>query len=426
MPAQWTAKSLSIAPSPALAVGIVLVALLASASALAAATFTVTRPDDQLDTLPGDGACIAQNGGGCSLRAAVQEANALFGADGIYLPPGTYSLTRAGAGENLAATGDLDIASAITLVGTGWSVTTIEMTGYIDRIFDVQGFSSLTLADVTISGGAVAGIGGGILVEAGGTLTLARSRIRGCLSNLGGGLGVVGGTAIVEDSEIAHCFVFADLPTWYGEGPGVSIGEQGNVVIRRSSMHDNLTGSGTLGSIRSVESTLWIESSSIIDNDNGNPYIGGTNSDVTIISSTISSVSLDGWGPPTSSLTLGCSIVRHCYYTQGATYTSYGYNAFSGGAPCVGAFDVDNDWNLQPLMAPPGKFAARVPNKYSAAIDGGHAFVCTANDQWLQPRPLDGDGDGIAIVDVGAVEAALIFYDGFESNNTSAWSTPVP
>ena len=112
----------------------------------AAVTFTVTRTDDQLDSSPGDGLCSALNGGGCSLRAAVQEANALSGADGIYLPPGTYSLSLAGAGEDLAASGDLDIMSAIAILGTGWAVTSIEMQSFGDRIFDIQGFSGWSSA----------------------------------------------------------------------------------------------------------------------------------------------------------------------------------------------------------------------------------------------------------------------------------------
>ena len=138
-----------------------LVALVLCPSRGGAVTFTVTRTDDQLDSSPGDGLCSALNGGGCSLRAAVQEANALSGADGIYLPPGTYSLTLAGAGEDFAASGDLDITSAIALLGTGWAVTTIAMASYADRLFDIQGFSSLELGDVTLAGGLVDGVGGG-------------------------------------------------------------------------------------------------------------------------------------------------------------------------------------------------------------------------------------------------------------------------
>lgn len=57
-----------------------------------AATFTVNSTADAVDAALGDGVC-ATAGGQCTLRAAIQEANALAGADTITLPAGTYILT---------------------------------------------------------------------------------------------------------------------------------------------------------------------------------------------------------------------------------------------------------------------------------------------------------------------------------------------
>jgi len=71
--------------------------------------------------------------------------------------------------------------------------------------------------------------------------------------------------------------------------------------------------------------------------------------------------------------------------------------------------------------APPGKFPARVANRYNAAIDGGNGFVCLANHQWGQVRQHDDVGDTVALDEVGAIEDYLIFTDGFESSDTSAW-----
>lgn len=67
-----------------------------------------------------------------------------------------------------------------------------------------------------------------------------------------------------------------------------------------------------------------------------------------------------------------------------------------------------------------------MPPRPSAAVDGGHAFVCLADDQWGQTRTLDGDGDGLAVVDIGAVEERLVFFDGFRRGDTSAWSATLP
>ena len=73
-----------------------------------AATFTVNSPFDAADANPGDGVCETAPGNGvCTLRAAIEEANALApGNDTISLPPNTYLLTLV---NELTITGDLTI-----------------------------------------------------------------------------------------------------------------------------------------------------------------------------------------------------------------------------------------------------------------------------------------------------------------------------
>ena len=55
-------------------------------------TFTVNSPVDTVDANPGDGVC-ADAGGNCTLRAAIEEANALIGTD-------TIAFNFAGAGTH--------------------------------------------------------------------------------------------------------------------------------------------------------------------------------------------------------------------------------------------------------------------------------------------------------------------------------------
>src|SRR5215468_7166789 len=122
--------------------------VLCSASAAHAATFTVTTGNDRADTAPGDGLCVAQGlTAACTLRAAVQEANALAGPDTIVLPAGIYGLANTGGDEDAALTGDLDITSPVTITGAGAAVTEIQQVTF-DRLFDVQPLGSLTLTDV--------------------------------------------------------------------------------------------------------------------------------------------------------------------------------------------------------------------------------------------------------------------------------------
>ena len=61
----------------------------------------------------------------------------------------------------------------------------------------------------------------------------------------------------------------------------------------------------------------------------------------------------------------------------------------------------------------------------SPAVDS--ALTCSWDDDADQrrfARPFDGDGDGSAVCDRGAVEYhGLLLWDGFESGNTGTWST---
>jgi len=56
---------------------------LSPSSVFADATFTVNSTGDEADTAPGDGVCAVASSGLCTLRAAVEEANALAGSDTI-------------------------------------------------------------------------------------------------------------------------------------------------------------------------------------------------------------------------------------------------------------------------------------------------------------------------------------------------------
>jgi len=100
-----------------------------------AANFTVTKTADTAD-----GICDAD----CSLREAIIAANAGPGADIITLPAGTYTLTIAGANEDDAATGDLDIKGDLMINGATGATTIIDG-GAIDRVFQVIGAVTVTL-----------------------------------------------------------------------------------------------------------------------------------------------------------------------------------------------------------------------------------------------------------------------------------------
>lgn len=173
--------------------------------------FTAEYYDDTPDAMPGDGVCETAAGNGeCTLRAAVEESNELPGDDVIHLRAGTYTLSRAGAGEDDANTGDLDITSNIQLIGTGKGSTTIAGDGG-DRIIHILADNAgedlnVTIADLTITQGNVMGAGnlgdgGGIFVDDGATLMIARSSIEANnAANWGGGIFIDGSSAVTLDT----------------------------------------------------------------------------------------------------------------------------------------------------------------------------------------------------------------------------------
>src|SRR5439155_1434347 len=150
-----------------------------------AAGFTVNSPIDAPDANPGDGIC-ATAAGLCSLRAAIQEANATPTADTITVPPGTYVLSLVGRGEDLAATGDLDIRGPLSIIGAGPASTIIDGNA-ADRIFHIIGPIGVQLTGLTLRNGSVPrpadisadGGGGAIYVVGGGSLTLTNVAVSG-------------------------------------------------------------------------------------------------------------------------------------------------------------------------------------------------------------------------------------------------------
>jgi hypothetical protein len=107
--------------------------------------------------------------------------------------------------------------------------------------------------------------------------------------------------------------------------------------------------------------------------------------------------------------------------------TLLGGNMDSDGT--CGAEQTEADPGLAGTLEQQGGFTptvALVPG--AAAIDAGTNSDCPATDQRGAQRPFDGDGDEVAVCDVGAFELApiVIFADGFESGDTGGWSYSVP
>jgi CSLREA domain-containing protein len=210
----------------ALAFGLVF-ALQAGVSANAATTRSI-----DVDNVDDD-----NPGGGCTLREAIDLANAAalpqLAPNGcavvhqsrgtgspityvIELPDAPYTYTLIGASdEDGNASGDLDILALLTFPGSELAYSTVIVGDWtdpdgtiiqggtssingIDRVFDIHVAANVTLEDLTIRYGNASGAhGGGIHLSSGSTLNLAHSSVRNNFaSGLGGGIYSAGGSTL--------------------------------------------------------------------------------------------------------------------------------------------------------------------------------------------------------------------------------------
>jgi len=135
----------------------------------------------------------------CSLREAVIAANASPGPDVIRLPKGRIELARTGAGEDAAATGDLDVTDSLTIIGKGTGRTVVDGND-LDRVFDASS-GTFVLRRLTVTGGE-SDNGGGIR-SWGATLQLRGVAVTGNEAADNGG-GIAGFTVEIHRSLIAR------------------------------------------------------------------------------------------------------------------------------------------------------------------------------------------------------------------------------
>jgi CSLREA domain-containing protein len=210
-----------------LALGAVLIPVRASAL-----SFVVNSVLDDVDTAPGDSICQT-GGGGCTLRAAVQESNALAGVDLIDIAvAGTIKLTLAG-NDDLAATGDLDITEHVQITGDGQQSTIIDG-GKLDRVFHIRPGGRAFLYEMTIQGG-VAAQGGGILCE-GNTIAANFVTFQKNTADNGDGGGIAAGSNC--SVEIEDCKFLKNSAS--GSGGGIAFEGEGDV--KRTTFEKNKAG----------------------------------------------------------------------------------------------------------------------------------------------------------------------------------------
>lgn len=200
-------------------------------------TFEVHTTEDTMDVNPGDGIC-ADALGDCSLRAAIEEANALPGEQSIYVPGGTYHLSSA----------QLEIADNLRIVGSGMEETVINSTSWF-RVFKITNDVSVRLSDLKITGGMAGGggsyedgFGGGIYNE--GNLELDSVWIEdNAAYYLGGGI-YSEGPLTIQNSKITNNGEYEYNPGDYQtvrDGGGIyHTGPNGLLMIKDTEISGNM------------------------------------------------------------------------------------------------------------------------------------------------------------------------------------------
>ena len=379
-----------------------------------ATTITVTTTADEYGT-----------GSQCSLREAIQAANqdiafggcaAGSGTDTISLPAGTYTLTLGLPDEpglpdpddDTAAIGDLDITTTLAITGASRSATVIASNNK-DRVFDIQGDVSATIAQVSVRGMDETGpaeVYHGIRIRPEATLVLTSSSISGSDNAIanegtlqlidsdaeggsryteGGGIGNKGRASvlrsIVTGSVMGHGGGIAndgDMTVVDSSVSGESFNggavlNRGLLILRNSTIHDGLSidGGGILN-----EGTMTVTSSTISDNsgsegggisnsgtmtvtnstisDNGSAGIWNSGS-LRINNGTISAnrgggiVNSEGTVTLANTILAGNSAAPDCV----GTVTSAGYNLFGVTTGCTITGDTTgNQTGVNPRLGP--------------------------------------------------------------------------
>jgi CSLREA domain-containing protein len=399
----------------ALVVGVALA--LARGRVAADTTITVTTFADELNS-----------DGDCSLREAVRAANlnqavdacpagSSTSADTILIPAGTYTLTRAGA-DDTAYNGDLDITGALTLSGAGAASTLISGgSGFDNRLFEVI-TATVQLSGVTLRDGNNVGTGdGGGLNNRGGWVTLINSAVvSNTAAAAGGGLANTGALTLTNTSVLSNTANGASGGGGlYNNGGTVSFT---NVTLSGNRAKDNggglrnrNNGVSTLTNVTLTNNTADYEANGTGNGGGVDRYSGTVN-----LKNTIMAGNADN---SASTKYPDCS----------GTMTSQGYNLIQSTTGCTLTGDTTGNItgvsaNLGPLADNGGPTLTHALLTGSPALEAGTNSGCPATDQRSVARPQDGDGNGSAVCDMGAYEAAAPAPT--PTSTSTATATPTP
>ncbi|MBW2494207.1 MAG: CSLREA domain-containing protein [Deltaproteobacteria bacterium] len=232
--------------------------------------------------------------GNCSLREAIEAANANPGVDGVSVPAGFYLLTL----------GHLVISDPAIIAGAGQTNTIVDGNA-TDRVFNIEATAGVVeISGITIQNGNADAQGGGIRNYAG--LDLIDSTVSGNTASASGG----GIYTFSDAGDLTLTNATVSGNTTAGSGGGIwHLSWSGDLRLNNSTVSGNTarTGAGIVGG--AYRAGIVITNSTVSDNhnvENGYPSGSGAGLDtwsiLTITNSTVSgntSASIAGinhWG----------------------------------------------------------------------------------------------------------------------------------
>ncbi|MGH2990372.1 MAG: choice-of-anchor Q domain-containing protein [Solirubrobacterales bacterium] len=340
--------------------------MLALAPGASAAVFPVDTTVDGEDAFTGDTTCATLLNR-CTLRAAIEQANAQGGPDQVNLPPGTYVL---------GPLGELPISSDIVVEGTGTSSNTVVRPNINGRIFNVSSAGSLDLRDATVRNGVLAANGGGILSS--GSLVLRRVAVTNnqAFGEDGGGIFATGRVAIADSAIASNRAVNGGGVMYLGTGGDSLSIARSTLSVNRAEPAANPT-DGFGGGLLAGPNTQVRLANSTLNGNRGR--VGGgisVSTDMTLDHVTLAANSGAPAGITTSNqhtITLANTILdnsdgANCSAT--GTFTSGGGNVESGNDCGLPAADQPStDPLLGPLASNGGPTRTRAIARNSPARD---------------------------------------------------------
>lgn len=422
---------------------------------------TVNDNGDGGDATPGDNVC-ATPGGACTLRAAIQEINALSSCD-------TIDINFSGVTGPISLNTTLpEIARDLRINGPGPGLLTIQRSNAANtpsfRVFIFGAGVAASISGVTISNGSISNAINGAGVLNRGTLTVTNAVITGntafpngwaiynesvlnvtntsVTNNPGGGIGN-GGTATVTASTISGNSntiggaginsggnltvlnsTIANNTSTTIEGGGILIGS-GIATLLNSTVSGNVATQSGGGGVWNNRGTVSVINSTISGNrapQGGGGGIYNFEGTLTLINSTISgNTALHGGGMEhrIHNVNIKNTIIAGNTLVSGSlgpdllgTFNSQDYNLIgnSSGATFTGA-TTHNITNVNPLLGPLGDNGG--PTMTHALLSGSPAINAGSNalavDQNGSPLTTDQRGIGFSriasnTVDIGAFE----------------------